>query len=243
MAVVRPGDPADDPTGDDRDDSARKKSGRTDGDRTDADRTDADRTDADGNSTDRNSTGTTASDRNAPDRHASYDDGGGRLSPALIATLVTIPIMVLVGFIAFAAVKTPDNAGDTPIQSYAAESSAPAECAKFLAALPDRFTGFDAKQIEGAQASWGSTRAGGPLTVRCGVTRPAELTTSSALQEVFPVQWFLSDNIQGSGQAFVAVDHRPYVAIWIPVNAGNAPISDVSAVIDRTLPRAPLDFG
>lgn len=234
---MRPGDPADDPTGDDRDESARKNSGRTDGNRNDADRNDTDRTGGH-----RNTTGRHAGD--ARDRHASYDDGGGgRLSPALIATLVTIPIMVLVGFIAFAALKTPDNAADTPIQSYAAESSAPADCAKFLAALPDRFTGFDAKQIEGAQASWGSTRAGGPLTVRCGVTRPAELTTSSALQEVFPVQWFLSDNIQGAGQAFVAVDHRPYVAIWIPVDAGNAPISDVSAVIDRTLPRAPLDFG
>ncbi|NED60811.1 DUF3515 domain-containing protein, partial [Streptomyces sp. SID10244] len=26
-------------------------------------------------------------------------------------------------------------------------------------------------------------------------------------------------------------------------NAGNGPITDVSAVIERTLPRGPLDFG
>lgn len=205
----------------------------TGGDKPGSDTADSDKTR--GDETGGASTGST---------HASYDGGSGpRLSPALIATLVTIPIMVIAGFIAFAALRGPDNNTSNPVESYAAEASVPSDCAKFLAALPDRFTGFDPKRVEGATASWGSNREGGPLTVRCGVTRPAELNPSSALQEVYPVQWFMVDAIANAGQSFVSVDHRPYVAIWIPVQAGNAPITDVSGVIDRTLTRAPLDFG
>ena len=174
--------------------------------------------------------------------HARYGDSGPRLSPALIATLVTIPVMVIVGFIVFAALR-PGNSDSTPVDSYAAESSTPAECPKFLAALPQTFEGYGNKTISGTQASWPASTDGDPVIVRCGVSRPAELSPTSNLQVVNPVQWFITDSIEGSGQAFICVDHRPYVALWVPVNAGNGPITDVSAAIERTLPRGPLDFG
>ena len=174
--------------------------------------------------------------------HARYGDSGPRLSPALIATLVTIPVMVIVGFIVFAALR-PGNSDSTPVDSYAAESSTPAECPKFLAALPQTFEGYGNKTISGTQASWPASTDGDPVIVRCGVSRPAELSPTSNLQVVNPVQWFITDSIEGSGQAFVCVDHRPYVALWVPVNAGNGPITDVSAAIEQTLPRGPLDFG
>lgn len=174
--------------------------------------------------------------------HARYGDSGPRLNPALIATLVAIPVMVIVGFIVFAALR-PDSSDSTPVESYAAESSAPAECAQFLASLPQTFEGYGDKRVSGTQASWAADKEGDPVIVRCGVSRPAELSPTSNLQVVNPVQWFITDSIEGSGQAFVCVDHRPYVALWVPVNAGNGPITDVSAAIERTLPRGPLDFG
>ncbi len=174
--------------------------------------------------------------------HARYGDSGPRLSPALIATLVTIPVMVIVGFIVFAALRS-DNSDSTPVDSYAAESSTPPECSKFLASLPQTFEGYGDKKVSGTQASWPASKDGDPVIVRCGVSRPAELSPTSNLQVVNPVQWFITDSIEGSGQAFVCVDHRPYVALWVPVNAGNGPITDVSAAIEQTLPRGPLDFG
>ncbi|MGV9827435.1 DUF3515 domain-containing protein [Gordonia sp. NPDC003429] len=183
-------------------------------------------------------------DQNDPESaagdHADYDTGP-RLSPALIATLVTIPVMVIVGFIVFAAMR-PDTP-TTPVDSYATESSAAPECGKFLAALPASFEGFGQKKVSGNQATWSAAGDGGPVIVRCGVSRPSDLSATSNLQVVNPVQWFITDSVEGSGQAFVCVDHRPYVAIWVPANAGNGPITDVSAVIERTLPRGPLDFG
>lgn len=188
------------------------------------------------------SSGDTTAEQAAGDSHARYGDSGPRLNPALIATLVAIPVMVIVGFIVFAALR-PDSSDSTPVESYAAESSTPAECAKFLASLPKTFEGYGDKRVSETQASWAATKEGDPVIVRCGVSRPAELSPTSNLQVVNPVQWFITDSIEGSGQAFVCVDHRPYVALWVPVNAGNGPITDVSAAIERTLPRGPLDFG
>lgn len=168
---------------------------------------------------------------------------GPRLSPALIATLITIPVMVIVGFITYAALKSSQSSG-TPVDSYAAaESSVSADCAKFLAALPDSFEGFGTKSVDGGTASWSGPDGGDPVQVRCGVNRPSDLAPSSRLQTVNGVQWFITDTVEGRGQAYVCVDHRPYVALWVPASGGNASITDVSATIGKVLPAGPLDFG
>lgn len=171
----------------------------------------------------------------------SRDAAEPRLSPALIAVLVAIPVMVIAGFIAYAALR-PDHPG-TPVDSYTVSESAAADCTGLLAALPTTFDGFGGKQVDGTTVTWPSDDGGDPVTLRCGVSRPSELSPTSNLQVINPVQWFITDTVEGSGQAYVCVDHRPYVAMWIPVNAGNGPITDVSAIIENTLPRAPLDFG
>ncbi|ATD71571.1 MULTISPECIES: DUF3515 domain-containing protein [Gordonia] len=170
---------------------------------------------------------------------------GSRLSPALIATLVAIPVMVIAGFIAFAALR-PETVN--PVESYASDGSASADCTRLLDAAPQRFEGFGDKEISGDRATWPAEASGDDLTLRCGVTRPAELSPTSNLQEIHAagragVQWFITDTVDGSGQAYVSVDHRPYVALWVPSNAGNGPITDISGLIDQTLERGPLDFG
>lgn len=173
------------------------------------------------------------------------DDAGstrrGPLHPALIATLVTIPVMILVGFITFAALKPDPRA---PIEDYPAAAGTDAACAKFIAALPDDgFDGYGRKSVAGTTVSWPADNDSEALTLRCGVARPSGLEPTSNLQVVNPVQWFITDSIDARGQAYVAVDHRPYVALWVPVNAGNAAITEISGVIDATLPRSSLDFG
>lgn len=177
----------------------------------------------------------------APDRSAPGAGRLGQMSPALIATLITIPVMVLVGFITFAALR-PDDA--TPVDGYAAPQSSSTQCSAFVAALPATFEGFGDKQIaDDGRVTWSSDDGSSPITLRCGVDRPTELSPSSNLQVVNPVQWFITETDEVSGQAYVCVDHRPYVALWVPANAGNAPITDISAVIAKELESAPLDFG
>ncbi|WP_059035005.1 DUF3515 domain-containing protein [Gordonia desulfuricans] len=166
---------------------------------------------------------------------------GPRLSPALIATLITIPVMVIVGFITFAALKA-DQDESTPVDGYAAASTVDDQCAQFLAGLPGSFEGFGSKSVDGDRAIW-SADEGDPIVVRCGVDRPSGLAPDSRLQAVNNVQWFITDTEEGRGQAYVCVDHRPYVALWVPVSAGNASITAVSTAIGSTLSPGPLDFG
>lgn len=166
------------------------------------------------------------------------------LSPALIATLVAVPVMVIVLFIVFAAVKF-SNRPETesvPVESYSTEQGDGAQkCPDFLAALPEKLGDFGDKSVDGSTARW--TKDGsGPVVVHCGVTRPDELAPNSSLQVIDPVQWFITDTDPERGQAYVSVDHRPYVAMWLPNGSGNAPITDVSALIAKKLDRAPLDF-
>lgn len=167
-----------------------------------------------------------------------------RRSPALIASLVAIPVVVVVLFIAVAATRTGGDDASLPLASASATPSA--ECTRLLGALPQTFAGYGDRTVSDGLVQWPSTRSGtddtGPVQLRCGVARPSGLAPTSALQVVEPVQWFSSTQ-ESRGTLWVAVDHRPYVALWLPVNVGNGPITDVSAVIDRVLPRASLDLG
>ena len=60
-------------------------------------------------------------DAGSDDRYGRAESGRG-LSPALVATLVAIPVMVLAGFITFAALRG-DTDAVTPIDGYAAASA------------------------------------------------------------------------------------------------------------------------
>ncbi|QHN19972.1 DUF3515 family protein [Gordonia amarae] len=147
--------------------------------------------------------------------------------------------MVLTFFVVVAALK-PDGESN-PVESLAAPQSDSPDCAKLVAALPERFDGFSDKKTGDGIVRY--TSDDGDIIVRCGVERPKDLAPTSALQVVNPVQWFMTDTREGSGQAYVAVDRRPYVALWLPITAGNAPITDVSTAISKALPVAPLEFG
>ncbi|MGB3696230.1 MAG: DUF3515 domain-containing protein [Gordonia sp. (in: high G+C Gram-positive bacteria)] len=178
----------------------------------------------------------------ADDSTDTVTDRSRRLSPALIATLIAIPVMVIAGFVTYAAMNySASDRARVPVDSYAVAADTSA-CKPFLDALPDTLGDFGDRSVDGTTVRW--TRPDSdPVVLRCGVERPAELAPTSALQVINPVQWFMTDTIEGSGQAYISVDHRPYVAVWVPAGAGNAPITDISALIEQHLERAPLDFG
>ncbi len=170
-----------------------------------------------------------------------------RISPAVIASIITIPVVVIVGFITYAVMKTDvSTSSDTPVKSMSAPQQADPDCAKLIAALPETFDGFGKRKTsDDGMVSWPpGDQVPGPVQVRCGVDRPESLSPTSGLQVVDPVQWFLvSAKTEARGFLWYAVDHRPYVAIWLPENVGNGPIQQISAIIDANLPRAPIDLG
>lgn len=150
-------------------------------------------------------------------------DGGGAAAPS-----------VETGPLALVPVDAPDAAGP--------------ECAALLAALPAALPADDgplpARPIAdpapaGARAWAAAPR---PAVLRCGLTRPAELSPTSALLEVNGVQWLqLDDGLPAPDvTTWVAVDRPIYVVFTAPATVGSGPLQTVADAIRQTLPRTDI---
>jgi hypothetical protein len=121
-----------------------------------------------------------------------------------------------------------------------------AECAALLAALPAALpAGSNTLPVRpladpapaGARAWAAAPR---PAVLRCGLTRPVELTPTSALLEVNGVRWLrLDDGVPDPViVSYVAVDRPVYVVLTTPTDAGSGPLQAVADVVRQTLPVA-----
>src|SRR5699024_2218702 len=129
----------------------------------------------------------------------SAEDASGR-SPALIATAVALPLMVLVGVIVFAVLATPSPVLE-PVAIGAAEApEAESEaCPELIAAVPDELAGL--ARAEGVDpgprgaAAWQDPDDpdAEEVVLRCGLDRPHEFVQNSPLQVVGDVEWLEVD--------------------------------------------------
>ncbi|KXP13481.1 hypothetical protein AXK57_04635 [Tsukamurella pulmonis] len=177
-----------------------------------------------------------------------------RRSPAFLATAVALPVAVVVCFIAFlvlAQQKQGDarNAAEAGhLKSIAAPASGEAACATVLGALPADLDGYRRTDDSepGGFARWSSEKAGA-VEVRCGTERPAELTATAKLQIINGVQWLQATPAGApaadGGSYWTAVDHRPYVTVWVPDGAGTSAVQATSDAIREHLQAASLDLG
>ncbi|WP_324264357.1 DUF3515 domain-containing protein [Saccharopolyspora mangrovi] len=129
-----------------------------------------------------------------------------------------------------------------PIPAPKAQS---AECASVMSALPAELTIGGApvprrplaEPAPAATVAWGDAEHD-PVTVRCGIDAPAELTPTSQLMDVSGVSW-LEIN-QGGDSSWLAVDRPVYVALSAPADTGTGPLQDLSSLIKATLPEQPV---
>jgi Protein of unknown function (DUF3515) len=179
-------------------------------------------------------------------------------APVLIA--IALPLLLAVAVAAIAIVARVQGIGEPPPPDTRPLAVAPVEapdatgpdCTALLAALPQELSGSDgplpprpialADQVPGVRAWAASPR---PVVLRCGLTRPAELTPTSALLEINGVQWLqISDGLPQPVQvSYIAVDRPVYVAITTPVDAGSGPLQTVSDAIRTTLPATEVRTG
>ena len=148
--------------------------------------------------------------------------GSGSAGPSAPAAPETGPLAVV-------PVDAPDSGGP--------------ECAALLAALPaDLPAGggtLAARPL--ADPAPPGTRAWAaaprPVVLRCGLTRPVELTPTSALLEVNGVRWLrLDDGLPDPViVSYVAVDRPVYVVLTAPTGAGSGPLQAVADVVRQTL--------
>ena len=88
-----------------------------------------------------------------------------RRSPALIATLVAIPVVVVVLFIAVAATRTGGDDRSLPLADASATPSP--ECTRLLAALPQTFDGYGKRSEDGGAAGRCSGRPRATFSAGC----------------------------------------------------------------------------
>ncbi len=175
--------------------------------------------------------------------------------PALIAAIVlsTVLAVVVAGLGAYARytenqrqqaaeqAKQARRSGPLTLPPVPAPDAGGAECARVLDALPDALE-IGGEQVprraiaepapDGAVA-WGDADHD-PITVRCGISAPAELSPTSPLVEVNGVSWLELE--QGGQTTWLAADRPVYVALNLPAGSGSAPLQDLSRILGSTLP-------
>ncbi|MFR9729714.1 DUF3515 domain-containing protein [Saccharopolyspora sp. MS10] len=125
----------------------------------------------------------------------------------------------------------------------APDAAAPA-CAAVLAGLPaelevdgERVPRRElAEPVPPGAVAWGDS-GHDPITVRCGLTDPAELTPTSPLVDISGVSWLRIT--EGGATSWLAVDRPVRVALTAPENSGSGPVQDLSRQL-RTLPKQPV---
>jgi hypothetical protein len=170
-------------------------------------------------------------------------------SPALIATAVALPVVLVVAVIVAAVLarrapveREPLVLG--PVPAPAAEGPA---CAELLPALPANLGEFTKSTLvepaPPATRAWQRSEGGDAIVLRCGLDRPLEFNRASPLQIVDGVQWFEVRDQAAAASTWFAVDRGTYVALTVPDGSGPTPLQEVSDTIAAHLPAQPIDPG
>ena len=119
-----------------------------------------------------------------------------------------------------------------------------ADCAKLVKALPATLVSNGkplgraeiAAPAPKAAVAWGPAES--PVVLRCGLSRPPELTPTSSLRVISKVQWLPINGDDAT--TWYAVDRGVTIALTVPQDAGTGPIQDVSTTIAETLAAKPV---
>jgi len=170
----------------------------------------------------------------------------------LVAVGLPLLLAVAVAALGISARVSGSDAAATPdtrplvVVPLDAPAAAGPECTALLAALPAELPSTPgplparrlAEPAPTGVRAWAATPR--PAVLRCGLTRPAELTPTSVLLEVDGVSWLeLVD--AGAPEptmvTLVVVDRPVYLVLTVPTGAGSAPLQVVSQAVRATLPQ------
>lgn len=170
-----------------------------------------------------------------------------RRSAALIATAVTLPLIVIAALLIDRAAGGDPSPSSSPGVLAPLTVSAPpvtddktvATCATVISALPLRLAGQDVRRTVSTPASPSVVAWGDPaIVLRCGVDRPAELAPGSSTVFVTGGTDHPYYDVQSSDGANVwtTVDLAVYLEITVPARYGSGPVTVLSKAIAPVLP-------
>jgi hypothetical protein len=179
-----------------------------------------------------------------------------RRSAARLATLIAVPLTVVLLALAVFAERHGGGSGAQPI---APANSAPAKkalssvkvapppalspaqqraCQDLISALPTDLGDLPARPVESPSpyvAAWGEPA----VTLRCGVPRPPSFIATADVQQINTVAWFAER--RGPTTAWVVVDRPVYVEVLVPAADASGPVARLSTAITAALKPRPLD--
>ncbi|MFB8274283.1 DUF3515 domain-containing protein [Nocardia colli] len=170
-------------------------------------------------------------------------------SPALIATAVALPVVLVVTVLVLAilAARAPVEREPLVLGPVPAPAAGGPACTNLLPALPTELGDYTKSTLvepsPPATRAWQRSDGGDPIVLRCGLDRPLEFNRASALQIVNGVQWFEARDQAAKASTWFAVDRETYIALTVPDGSGPTPLQAVSDTITATLPATPLDPG
>ncbi|MFX0576863.1 DUF3515 domain-containing protein [Nocardia nepalensis] len=169
--------------------------------------------------------------------------------PALIATAVALPVVLVVAVLVAAVLarRAPTEREPLVLGPVPAPAAAGPACTALLPALPVDLGDYTKSTLvepaPPATRAWQRTDGGDPIVLRCGLERPLEFNRASALQIVNGVQWFEVRDAAAKASTWFAVDRATYIALTVPDGSGPTPLQGVSDTITANLPAQPIDPG
>ncbi|WP_245560504.1 MULTISPECIES: DUF3515 domain-containing protein [Nocardia] len=115
--------------------------------------------------------------------------------PALIATTVALPVMLIVAVLVAAVLtrQAPIEREPLALGPVPAPAATGPECTTLLPAMPAELGEYTkstlVEPVPPATRAWQRNNGGDPIVLRCGLDRPLEFDHASALQIINDVQW------------------------------------------------------
>jgi hypothetical protein len=168
-----------------------------------------------------------------------------------IATVVAVPVALVVLAVLVSTRFEPDQADPAPTGTAAAalppvrvpappalSAGAQKACQELVSALPTDLGDLPARPVDSPSpyvAAWGEPA----VTLRCGVARPPSFLATAEVQVINGVTWF--PERRGDRTAWTAVDRPVYVEVVAPFEAASAPAARLSTAVTRALPARTVD--
>jgi hypothetical protein len=157
----------------------------------------------------------------------------------VLSFVVVVVAAVIVGGVIWSHSEPAGDTGPLAVGAAPAPGAGGKSCTELMTALPDALSGSPRREVIGSPpgvAAWGDP----PITLRCGLPTPAELTCSAALTQISNangqpgVLWLQLS--EGGQSTYLAADRAVRIAITLPDNAGTGAIQELSSVISGVLP-------
>jgi hypothetical protein len=106
-------------------------------------------------------------------------------------------------------------------------------CQELISALPTMLGDRPARPVRSSSpyvAAWGEP----PVTLRCGVAKPAAYRPTSQVYDISGVRWF--PVARGASTVWTALGRSVYVEVTAPTADASDPVARLSTAVSRALP-------